>query len=518
MSSTLLSVGETIDRYELLDVLGVGAFATVWRAHDPVIDEYVAIKVLADNWARDAEMRRRFLREAKLALQVTNEHLIRVHIVAEAADTGIPYIVMALADAGTLRERINERRLNPHSVDEALATIRDVAIATAALHDNGLLHRDLKPANILFQETRTGGERLVLGDFGLARAIERSALTMVAGTPAYAAPEQAAGVTQLTPQADLYPLGVMFLELVTGELPTNNASMVDTATTTIDIDQVLSTPTPIAVDADTRRLVESLIAKEPGGRPASAHDVANTITTILGDQQRVLSPAPTPRPTAAATQQSPTVQVDRPEAQRVSDAKALTPEPAERLPASANKLGLAAAVGAGVVGLVIIGFLLLNNPDNSSTVTQDATTTTTEATAATDSTTTTAAAVSASAQPDESVAPDVDTVDVSAPAAVTTDIDPDAELADDFPKPTGAILETALSSGNRVQAFTVASTPAQVVQFYSTSDWMITGRSDEDPAIVLQLENEERIALARIEPINNSSGVNLVRLIITAVA
>ena len=132
-------VGQSLDRYELIDVLGTGAFATVWRAHDPVIDQEVAIKVLADNWSRDVEVRQRFLKEAKVAMEVTDRHLIRVHTVAESADTDTPYIVMALADAGTLRERITARRLSPHTTSEALHIIRDVATATAALHDNGLL-------------------------------------------------------------------------------------------------------------------------------------------------------------------------------------------------------------------------------------------------------------------------------------------------------------------------------------------------------------------------------------------
>ena len=148
-------MARSLDRYELKDVLGTGAFATVWRAHDPVLGIDVAIKVLADNWTRDVEMRQRFLTEARNALEVTNEHLVRVHHVAEAADdTKTPYIVMAIADGGTLEERNRHRRLLSPDVAGSLRIIRDIAIAVSALHNNGLLHRDLKPGNVLFQATR----------------------------------------------------------------------------------------------------------------------------------------------------------------------------------------------------------------------------------------------------------------------------------------------------------------------------------------------------------------------------
>jgi len=497
-------VGEKLDRYELVEVLGVGAFATVWRAHDPVIDEHVAIKVLADNWSRDPGIRQRFLTEAKLALQVTNENLIRVHTVAESADTGTPYIVMALADAGTLRERITSRRLNPHTPHEALEILRDVAIATAALHDNGLIHRDLKPANILFQHTRTGGERLVLGDFGLARSIDRSALTLVAGTPAYAAPEQAAGLGQLTPQVDLYPLGVMLLELITGELPTNNTSMVDTATTTIDIDEALATPSPISVDPETRRLVESLLAKEPHDRPGSAHEVANTITTILGDQQRLLSPAPqAPTERAQEPHSAPTVHAKQPNPTPTAEAT----QQAEAAPRRSKNLGVIAAATAGLAGLIILAFVLLNNDNNpDQTSAQESTTTTT----------TQPASPEPSADPTagaDALIPEP----ASIPTGSTTPPNPNAELVGDFPKPRGATLETALSSGNKRQAYTIASTPEAVIDFYTTGEWTINNQAVDDTATVLELAMNERVVSARIEPLINSSGVSLVRLTITAI-
>jgi serine/threonine protein kinase len=271
--------GSTLDRYELNHVLGTGSFATVWHAHDPTLGTDVAIKVLADNWARDPEMRQRFLTEGRHALNITSPRLVRVHAVQET-DDHTPYLVMALADRGSLETRID--RTGPYELQDALRLGEQLALAVADLHEHGLLHRDLKPGNVLFSSTPDGGEQLMLGDFGMARALDRSALTLVGGTAAYSAPEQAAGLTQLGVTADLYPLGLIVTEALTGQLPGTASTMADAARSNIDIRQHC-TDHGVEVPERVIDLLQELVSPEPEERPTGATEVAGRFSALLED-------------------------------------------------------------------------------------------------------------------------------------------------------------------------------------------------------------------------------------------
>lgn len=509
-------MAQKLDRYELIDVIGVGAFATVWRAHDPVIDEQVAIKVLADNWAHDPEIRQRFLKEAKVALQVTNEHLIRVHHVAESADNNTPYIVMGIADGGTLEKRIRERRDNPHSVDEALRILREAAIATSALHTNGILHRDLKPANILFQAARGGHERLVLGDFGLARAIDRSALTLVAGTPAYAAPEQAAGVTQLTEQADLFALGVIFLELVTGQLPTSNSSMADSATTEIDIEAALTAPVaPVFLEPKTRQLVESLISPNPALRPASAQDVANTISSILGDHRNVVPTgqpavaAPPAAPVAAtpfvaSSTAAPTHKIPAAAPLNIPTAAAPATEVATEVthsPGSKRNIGVIAAGAVGLIGLVIIGALLLSGRGSDPEPDVTAASTASTSVPTIDSTVSDASPETSGVE----AAPE--------DASPTTDEPADDRLRlipDDLPLPNGAIIDEELSQGGVSRTYDVSGTPQDVLaHFQALDNWDVANIRQDTDIVQFDVSDADNVVVVTAQARPNTAGADL---------
>lgn len=269
-----------IDRYVLERVIGTGGFATVWLAHDPVVGVDVALKVLADNWARDPDMRERFVSEARLGLQINSPRIMRVHVVNESAD-GIPYIVMAFADGGTLRERTRNRALSGvrFSVSEAIDIAREIALGLEELHQAGHLHRDVKPANVLFQSTPRG-EQLVLSDFGLARAVDKTAITQIAGSPAYMAPEQAAGVSQLSPAVDLYPLGVILAELLAGVSPTEVSTLTEAADQgSIDVAGFFADHN-VAIPAELAELVGDLVALDPQRRPLSAGLAARRLQHI----------------------------------------------------------------------------------------------------------------------------------------------------------------------------------------------------------------------------------------------
>ncbi|MEV8376904.1 serine/threonine-protein kinase [Kribbella sp. NPDC056861] len=215
-----MTVPRQIGRFEIVRRLGSGGFATVWLAHDDLLDTPVAIKVLADNLVEDTEIRRRFLAEGRFLRKVDSPHLVRVHDVGELPD-GRPYLVLAYADGGTLADRL---RSGPLPVGAAVDTILQAAQGISALHRAGLLHRDVKPANLLFHQ-EPGGYRVVVGDLGLGKALqEASGITIPSGTPTYVAPEQVRALG-LDERADVYSLGAVAYAALTGRPPHDFGSL-----------------------------------------------------------------------------------------------------------------------------------------------------------------------------------------------------------------------------------------------------------------------------------------------------
>ncbi|GAA0537487.1 serine/threonine-protein kinase [Paractinoplanes ferrugineus] len=204
-----------IGRYRVERRLGSGAFATVWLAEDDVLESWVAIKVLADNWAHQADVRARFEQEAQVLRRADSERLVRIHDYGELPD-GRPFQVMTYADGGTLAERLDQ---GPMPVRTALRIAADIARATADLHSAGVLHRDLKPSNVLFGTVR-GTERVLVADLGLAKSLAfASGFTVVAGTPGYMAPEQSRPGGGLDERADIHAIGAMTYQMLTGRQP-----------------------------------------------------------------------------------------------------------------------------------------------------------------------------------------------------------------------------------------------------------------------------------------------------------
>ncbi|MEM8745408.1 MAG: serine/threonine-protein kinase [Actinomycetota bacterium] len=234
--------GDRIGHYLIERDLGAGAFATVWLARDELLDDPVAIKVLADNWARQDDVRRRFIDEAKIMRRIDHERIVRVFAVDELP-SGQPMFVMTYADRGTLADRLRERneRAQRFSSSEIAALMIELAGCLAIVHDFGIVHRDLKPSNVLFRSARrhestlTGGtdaSLMVLADFGLAKdTIARSGFTQAAGTPAYMPPEQARTTAELDLRADVYSATAILFELATGVAPFDASTLSDVGRT-----------------------------------------------------------------------------------------------------------------------------------------------------------------------------------------------------------------------------------------------------------------------------------------------
>jgi serine/threonine protein kinase len=224
-----------LDHYEVLEIVGRGGMGLVLRARDTKLRRVVAVKVLSAPLSASSTARQRFLREARAAAAVRDDHVVAIHAVCD--DAPVPYLVMEFIDGCNLETLL--LRGEPLEVKEILRIGIQVASGLEAAHQHGLIHRDIKPANILLE---SGVQRVKLTDFGLARAADDVRLTqpgLIAGTPLYMAPEQAAG-GPIDARADLFSLGSVLYELCTGQPP------FQAATTLAVIRQVCDeTPRPI---------------------------------------------------------------------------------------------------------------------------------------------------------------------------------------------------------------------------------------------------------------------------------
>jgi len=211
MSSLL---GTTLSgRYRLESRIGSGGMSTVYRAHDETLERFVAIKLMNREIATDSDQLERFRREARAVARLSHPNI--VHVIDAGEDEGRPYIVFEYIDGETLKERI--QRLGRLEIPEAVAYCVEIARALGAAHANHVVHRDVKPQNVLIDHEGTAK----VTDFGIARTLEEDGLTAdgrVLGTTDYVSPEQALG-HHVTGQSDLYSLGVVLYEMLTGELP-----------------------------------------------------------------------------------------------------------------------------------------------------------------------------------------------------------------------------------------------------------------------------------------------------------
>lgn len=263
-----------IGRYQATAVIGRGGMATVYRAYDSHFDREVAIKVLPREFLHDPTFRARFQREAKIIGSLEHGAIVPVHDFGE--EDGQPYLVMRLMTGGSLENKI---LAGPMSLAEAARIISSIAPALDEAHAKGVVHRDLKPANILFDQH----DEPYLADFGIARQAHGVTLTgpsVTVGTPAYMSPEQGRGDPGVDGQSDIYSLGTILFEMLSGRVPYEGE------TPTGQIIRHITDPIPNILELcedlppDCQVVIDRAMAKKKEERFTTVAEMAQALTTI----------------------------------------------------------------------------------------------------------------------------------------------------------------------------------------------------------------------------------------------
>ena len=267
-------------RYELQELIGGGGMADVYKAQDKLLDRAVAVKILHQQYANDAEFVEKFRREATAAAKLAHPNIVNIYDVGE--DGGSQYIVMEYVSGPTLKEVIQQKGcLEPI---EAVRIAKEIASALESAHRNNLVHCDIKPHNILVMPDG----HIKVTDFGIARAVSASTMTYsgsVMGSVHYFSPEQAKG-TVITTKSDVYSLGVVLYEMLTGQLPFNGETSVSFA-----LKHLQEEPVPIrqlnpSIPPVLEAIVQKAMSKDPADRPSSTELYAdlNQAKAMLADR------------------------------------------------------------------------------------------------------------------------------------------------------------------------------------------------------------------------------------------
>jgi serine/threonine protein kinase len=303
------NIGRQIDRYEIRSLLGSGGTARVYRAFDQRLQRDVALKLLKSNTLADPDFVKRFEREARTLAGLRHGHIVQIYDYGE--EEGTLYIVTQLLPGPTLEQELASLRAQATTmtVQRALQTLTQMASALDYAHAQGIVHRDIKPGNAI----RDHHDEIILTDFGIARSAnnQNTSITQVntvIGTPAYLSPEQAQGLP-VSAASDIYALGIVAYELLTGTVPFRNSNPM-----TVLVDHIQTQPqAPSAVRADLGASFDQVIfkalAKEPSQRYASAGafvqallgvwqqtSTPQTPAVAWHEQQTVINQAPAPTP------------------------------------------------------------------------------------------------------------------------------------------------------------------------------------------------------------------------------
>ncbi len=361
--------GKQLGRYQIISPLGEGGMAAVYKAYQPGMERYVALKILPQAYARDPEFTGRFEQEAKVIAKLQHPHILPVHDYGEA--DSYTYIVMPLVETGTLADLVRGKPPLP------LQRIRRITIqvgdALDYAHSEGLIHRDVKPSNILIDNRGN----CLLTDFGIAKMVEGTKhFTQtggIVGTPHYMSPEQGSGA-ELTPASDIYSLGVVLYEMATGRVPFD----AETPMAVVIKHMHDPLPPPSSIQTNIGPALEGVIlkamAKDPKDRYATAADMVEAIRDAIPERasstregQVSTVPAPELAEREAAT-----------EAEIESLAEPLGPAAEPRRRSLAPWIVVGGLVLIGLCGLGAVGAYQLLNAEGDTQATESAAATSTE--------------------------------------------------------------------------------------------------------------------------------------------
>src|SRR4051812_42884044 len=282
---------DTIGRYRLERRLGAGSFATVWLGHDDDLDVPVAVKVLAENWSDNVDVRNRFLGEARILRRIRDPRIVAVYDIGATPD-GRPYFVMDFVNGGSL-EDLRRAGVAP---TVALRLCAEACRAIDVLHAHQVLHRDVTPGNLLIQRNPDSSPQVVLADLGVAKAmVETSEMTMTAGTPAFMSPEQAAGGA-LDGRVDVYSLAAVSYAMLARRPP----FVVRTVADIVGRDPNLDPPAlaaQIGAPASLDTVLAAGLAYRVDRRPPTAAILADALDVVATEMERSQGIAPPPAQT-----------------------------------------------------------------------------------------------------------------------------------------------------------------------------------------------------------------------------
>jgi len=367
-------IGRSIGNYKIVRVIGEGGMGTVYLAEHPMIGKRVAVKMLRPDLGTDPGLVSRFFQEARAVNEIRHPNIVDISDFGKTED-GIVYFVMELLEGRSLRDRLNAE--GPLPIDDVATIGRQVCDALAAAHRVGIVHRDLKPDNIFLLADPTGALRSKLFDFGVAKLLgeqekqvgHKTIAGSVVGTPFYMSPEQAL-CQEVTAAADIYAMGVVMFEMVTGRVPFAAEQLV------LLLNAILKEPAPPAsqfrpdVPAFLDRLILRCLEKDPGARPRTMEEVVALLgagaadlagqSVAFGETIAVGPGLTVPRPTAARPTAM-TARTSAPSTHATVRPQAILARTVAAAPAAqANGDGASAAVarggsarqgGAGLLGL-----------------------------------------------------------------------------------------------------------------------------------------------------------------------
>ncbi|MGC8229709.1 Stk1 family PASTA domain-containing Ser/Thr kinase [Pseudobacillus badius] len=262
-------------RYKIIKMIGGGGMANVYLAQDIILEREVALKVLRLDFVNEEEFIRRFQREAQSATSLVHPHIVNIYDVGE--EEGINYIVMEYVDGMTLKQYIQQH--SPIPVEKTIDIMKQLASAIAFAHHNSIIHRDIKPHNILMD--REGNVKIT--DFGIAMALSSTSITQtnaVLGSVHYISPEQARG-GMATKKSDIYALGIVMFELLTGQLPFSGESAVSVALKHLQAETPSVKRWNPAIPQSVENIVLKATAKDPFHRYASLEEMEQDLATAL---------------------------------------------------------------------------------------------------------------------------------------------------------------------------------------------------------------------------------------------